>query len=49
MFSEREHWQTAGEKMQEEKQKMEYQKEQDDIKIKEYYVSMFVCTQTWCF
>ncbi|XP_053112327.1 centrosomal protein of 290 kDa isoform X2 [Hemicordylus capensis] len=35
--SERECWQTAGEKIQEEKQKLENQKEQDDIKIKEYY------------
>ncbi|KAH0616729.1 hypothetical protein JD844_028086 [Phrynosoma platyrhinos] len=34
---EREHWQTSGEKIQEEKRKLEYQKEQDDIKIKEYY------------
>ncbi|XP_066489245.1 centrosomal protein of 290 kDa isoform X2 [Tiliqua scincoides] len=36
-LSEKQHWQTTGEKVQEEKQKLEYQKEQDDIKIKEYY------------
>nr|XP_060633337.1 centrosomal protein of 290 kDa isoform X5 [Anolis sagrei ordinatus] len=35
--SEREHWQTVDEKIQEEKRKLEYQKEQDDIKLKEYY------------
>nr|XP_056702499.1 centrosomal protein of 290 kDa [Euleptes europaea] len=35
--SEREHWQTTGEKLEEEKKKLEYQKEQDDIKIKEYF------------
>ncbi|XP_044311122.1 centrosomal protein of 290 kDa isoform X2 [Varanus komodoensis] len=34
--SEREHWQTDGKKIQEEKKKLEFQKEQDDIKIKEY-------------
>lgn len=38
-FSEREHWHTAGEKIQEEKKRLEHQKEQDDVKIKEYYVS----------
>nr|XP_034983155.1 centrosomal protein of 290 kDa isoform X3 [Zootoca vivipara] len=35
--SEREHWHTAGEKIQEEKKRLEHQKEQDDVKIKEYY------------
>ncbi|XP_048357510.1 centrosomal protein of 290 kDa [Sphaerodactylus townsendi] len=35
--SEREHWRTTGEKLKEEKKKLEYQKEQDDIKIKEYF------------
>ncbi|XP_015262907.1 PREDICTED: centrosomal protein of 290 kDa [Gekko japonicus] len=35
--SEKEHWQTTGEKLKEEKKKLECQKEQDDIKIKEYF------------
>ncbi|XP_054845400.1 centrosomal protein of 290 kDa [Eublepharis macularius] len=35
--SEREHWQTTHEKLKEEKKKLEYQKEQDDVKIKEYF------------
>ncbi|XP_063165029.1 centrosomal protein of 290 kDa [Candoia aspera] len=34
--SEREHWQADNEKILQEKKRFEYQKEQDDIKIKEY-------------
>ncbi|XP_039221110.1 centrosomal protein of 290 kDa isoform X2 [Crotalus tigris] len=34
--SEREHWQVANEKILQEKKRLEYQKEEDDIKIKEY-------------
>ncbi|KAM6438081.1 centrosomal protein of 290 kDa [Liasis olivaceus] len=34
--SEREHWQAGNEKILQEKKRLEYQKEQDDIKIKEY-------------
>ncbi|XP_025022955.1 centrosomal protein of 290 kDa [Python bivittatus] len=34
--SEREHWQADNEKILQEKKRLEYQKEQDDIKIKEY-------------
>uniref|UniRef100_A0A8C5SS35 Centrosomal protein 290 n=1 Tax=Laticauda laticaudata TaxID=8630 RepID=A0A8C5SS35_LATLA len=34
--SEREHWKAANEKILQEKKRLEYQKEEDDIKIKEY-------------
>ncbi|KAM3833500.1 centrosomal protein of 290 kDa isoform 2-T2 [Vipera latastei] len=34
--SEREHWQVANEKILQEKKRLEYQKEEDDAKIKEY-------------
>ncbi|XP_058045528.1 centrosomal protein of 290 kDa isoform X2 [Ahaetulla prasina] len=34
--SEREHWKVANEKILQEKKRLEYQKEEDDIKIKEY-------------
>lgn len=39
-FSEKEQWQSDSEKIKEEKRKLENQKEQDDIKIKEYSVSI---------
>lgn len=40
-FSEREHWKVANEKILQEKKRLEYQKEEDDIKIKEYTVRLF--------
>lgn len=44
-FSEREHWKVANEKILQEKKRLEYQKEEDDIKIKEYTVRLFSLMQ----